>query len=57
MAAERELAFDVQFHPGGIDVAGDALWVPVAEYRPRSTTTIIKLDADDARDAGLVFGR
>ncbi|HVU89310.1 MAG TPA: DUF6454 family protein [Pirellulales bacterium] len=45
LAGKRELSFDAQFHPGGIELAGDSLWVPVAEYRPRSTSTILKLDA------------
>ncbi len=44
VAAQRELTCDAQFHPGGIDLAGGALWVPVAEYRPRSTSTIVRLD-------------
>ena len=29
-----------QFHPGGIARDGDALWVPVAEYRRESSATI-----------------
>ncbi len=45
VVVKRELEFDAQFHPGGIALAGDSLWVPVAEYRPRSTTTILKLAA------------
>jgi hypothetical protein len=44
VAAQRELSFGAQFHPGGIDLVDGALWVPVAEYRPRSSTTIVKLD-------------
>jgi hypothetical protein len=44
VVAKRELAFDTQFHPGGIELAGNSLWVPVAEYRPRSTSTILRLD-------------
>ena len=40
----RELTFGKQFHPGGIELTSEALCVPVAEYRPRSTTTIVKLD-------------
>jgi hypothetical protein len=44
VVAARELTFGPRFHPGGIDLAAGALWVPVAEYRPRSTTTILKLD-------------
>jgi len=44
VANTRELTFAKQFHPGGVELADGALWVPVAEYRPRSTTTIVKLD-------------
>jgi hypothetical protein len=44
VAAQRELSFGAQFHPGGIDLVDGALWVPVAEYRPRSSATIAKLD-------------
>jgi beta-lactamase class A len=29
-----------RYHPGGIAGDGESLWVPVAEYRPRSTSTI-----------------
>jgi Family of unknown function (DUF6454) len=44
VTTERELTLGTQFHPGGIDWAAGALWVPVAEYRARSTSTILKLD-------------
>lgn len=33
-----------RFHPGGISLAGDAIWVPVAEYRRASTSVIQKRD-------------
>ncbi len=29
-----------RFHPGGFDIDGDSLWIPVAEYRRESTTVI-----------------
>lgn len=32
------------FHPGGIDFDGRLLWVPVAEYRPRSRAILYKID-------------
>jgi hypothetical protein len=32
------------FHPGGIDSDGKFAWIPVAEYRPDSTTVIYRLD-------------
>ena len=33
------------YHPGGIDVHGDDIWVPVAEYRPDSRAIVYKVDA------------
>jgi hypothetical protein len=33
-----------RFHPGGIAADGGSLWVPVAEYRPQSTSVIQKRD-------------
>jgi hypothetical protein len=33
-----------RFHPGGISVSGDSIWVPVAEYRPHSSAEILELD-------------
>ena len=35
-----ELQQGNRFHPGGIDSDGDSVWIPVAEYRPGSTTTV-----------------
>lgn len=32
------------YHPGGIDYDGEFIWVPVAEYKPRSKSIIYKLD-------------
>ena len=32
-----------QYHPGGMDFDGTALWIPCAEYRPDSTTTVYRL--------------
>ena len=34
----------VRYHPGGITLDKNSLWVPVAEYRPKSSTTILRLD-------------
>ena len=45
VTSTRRLAFGPQYHPGGMQRVGERLWVPVAEYRPRSTTTIVALDA------------
>jgi len=35
-----------RFHPGGISLDGPNLWVPVAEYRRSSTSTIQRRDAN-----------
>ncbi|WP_157466477.1 DUF6454 family protein [Edaphobacter aggregans] len=32
------------FHPGGLSVSGDSLWVPVAKYRPNSSAVLLELD-------------
>ncbi|HSA60185.1 MAG TPA: DUF6454 family protein [bacterium] len=32
------------YHPGGIDFDGQSIWVPVAEYRPRSRSIIYKIN-------------
>ncbi len=34
------------YHPGGIDFDGEALWVPVAEYRPDSSSIVYKVDPE-----------
>ena len=38
------LALGDQYHPGGMQLVGHSLYVPLAEYRPESTTTILKID-------------
>ena len=38
-----------RFHPGGMDFDGEALWVPSAEYRPRSTAVVERLVPGDDR--------
>jgi len=35
-----EVQIGEMYHPGGIDVDEDAVWVPVAEYRPASRSVI-----------------
>lgn len=40
-----DLTDGVRFHPGGISLSGSSIWVPVAEYRPDSTTVLLELDA------------
>jgi hypothetical protein len=39
-----ELGDGDAYHPGGIDQDGAAIWVPVAEYRPRSRSVIYAID-------------
>lgn len=41
-----ELTDGARYHPGGISISGGSIWVPVAEYTPRSTATLIEVDAD-----------
>lgn len=48
----RDVTIKSQYHPGGIQLVGGALWVPVAEYRPRSTTTVLKLDPSTLETLG-----
>lgn len=45
VVAERRIERGEQFHPGGVQLQGKSLWVPVAEYRPRSSSTVLRLDA------------
>ncbi len=33
------------YHPGGIDLDGTSVWVPVAEYRPDSRAIVYRVDA------------
>lgn len=33
-----------QYHPGGISASGTSIWVPMAEYRPRSAATVVEVD-------------
>ncbi len=35
-----EVQRGARFHPGGFDGDGESLWIPVAEYRPGSSTVI-----------------
>lgn len=42
----------VRFHPGGMDCDGEYLWIPVAEYRKLSSSTILRVDRKTLRVAG-----
>jgi hypothetical protein len=50
MSARGELLADLKigegavYHPGGIDYDGNAIWVPVAEYRPDSSAIVYRVD-------------
>ncbi len=33
-----------RYHPGGFSIAGDSIWVPVAEYKPHSSGVLVELD-------------
>ena len=35
-----------RYHVGGLSIAGDAIWVPVAENRPNSSAVLVEIDAD-----------
>lgn len=40
------LALGEQYHPGGMQLANGKLYLPLAEYRPKSTSTILVIDAE-----------
>lgn len=33
-----------QYHPGGIALSGESIWVPMAEYRRNSSATVVRVD-------------
>ena len=41
---------DLHYHPGGMDFDGAAMWIPCAEYRPDSTSTIYRLQPGSAAE-------
>ncbi|WP_447728014.1 DUF6454 family protein [Sphingomonas koreensis] len=41
-----ELTDGARYHPGGISISGRSIWVPVAEYRPKSSAILVEIDAD-----------
>lgn len=47
VARSLRLALGEQFHPGGMQLRDDKLYVPLAEYRPKSTSTILVIDAEN----------
>ncbi len=44
--ARLELCDGMVYHPGGLATDGDALYVPVSEYRPDSSSLIYKVDLE-----------
>lgn len=42
--ASRRLADGPRYHPGGMQLVAGNLWVPLAEYRPHSTSVVLRLD-------------
>lgn len=51
----RDVTEGDRFHPGGISSGPDRCWVPVAEYRPSSTTTVVCVDGDLVTTARFPF--
>jgi hypothetical protein len=49
LAGQVELIDGVRYHPGGIDYDGTRIWVPVAEYRPNSSSAVFVVDPADLR--------
>jgi len=45
VAAKQRLADGRRYHPGGLQCRDGKLWLPLAEYRPRSTSRLLRLDA------------
>jgi hypothetical protein len=39
------------YHPGGMDFDGSAFWIPCAEYRPDSSSTVYRLEPGGAPEA------
>jgi hypothetical protein len=42
LAQQVEIGEGMRFHPGGLSADGASLWIPVAEYRPKSSAVIQK---------------
>lgn len=40
-----ELTDGARYHPGGISISGESIWVPVAEMRPNSSAVLVEIDA------------
>lgn len=45
-AARVEVHDGDRYHPGGMSLDGDSIWVPVAEYKPHSSAEVQRRDAE-----------
>lgn len=54
LLANITLGEDSIYHPGGIDFDGEFIWIPVAEYRPNSSSIVYRVDPS-SMDAQEVF--
>jgi len=41
-----ELTDGARYHPGGLSVSGQSIWVPVAEMKANSSAVLVEIDAD-----------
>ncbi len=46
VVVEEKLVDGTRFHPGGMQLVDDLIWVPLAEYRRHSSTVVLALDAN-----------
>ncbi|WP_247234236.1 DUF6454 family protein [Telluribacter sp. SYSU D00476] len=49
LLADVKLGEGAKYHPGGIDYDGHFIWVPVAEYRPNSSSVVYKVEPKSLR--------
>src|SRR5260370_11752163 len=42
LTRQTEIDEGIRFHPGGVSADSESLWIPVAEYRPKSSSVIQK---------------
>ncbi|WP_404339167.1 DUF6454 family protein [Sphingomonas sp. MMS12-HWE2-04] len=41
-----ELTDGARYHPGGISISGNSIWVPVAELKPDSSAILVEIDTN-----------
>lgn len=46
VVSEAKLVDGPRFHPGGMQLVDNVIWVPLAEYRRHSSTVVLALDAN-----------